>query len=118
MSGRRLEFHRGVHHQAHALAQQYLRDEGPAWGDLSDPACADGRCTDVAEDFTAWANKQGHRSEVVDLSNEGNHSVSTVGDHAVDFTFRQFDPESDFPLVQPLQRYHDEGWEETNRYKP
>lgn len=105
--------------RAQTAADNWLSTDGAAWNRVfDDPDEANGLCTDVAEDFTAWANRNGYDAENVDLNNGGPHTITVLnGTTVADFTHRQFDPGCDVPLVSTLTTFLGDTWDITHRYR-
>lgn len=80
---------------------------------------AGGACEAASEDFRSQVGRGRHiqfAGEKFDRSNvaegwrnqpEGwlSHHAPVIDDHVVDWTYRQFDPSADFPLVEHIDDY-------------
>lgn len=82
------------------------------FADLKDPSVAAGRCGDADSAFAMWADEQGVTADSLSTGGPfglGNHYASVVRvdgqDYVFDYAFRQFDPESPWPVVLPLPEY-------------
>lgn len=104
--------------QATTAATDWLNTAGTGWNRrFDDPETANGLCTDVAEDFTHWANNNGYTAENIDLNNGGPHTITVLnGTTVVDFTYRQFDPYCEVPVIEDLAAYVGNDWNVTHRY--
>lgn len=69
--------------------------------DLSDPVAAGNNCFVTTNVLNDWLKRRGHAGfiEVEIVSEKGSHWALRNGDMIVDFTFRQFDPDCEFPVV-------------------
>lgn len=113
---------------------EQLRMLAEAHGDnyfasYKDPEKRDrGMCYEYSDHFGKYSGIKGIYSKSWDMDG-GGHSMSVVptteGDHAVDFTYVQYDPTAKMPIVEPLNDYraraqkdHSEPNEDPRKFKP
>lgn len=71
--------------------------------DMKIPSMASGNCLNVSEIvYDKYADIVDYDEE---FGTQGNHCFNLVGDYVIDFTYRQFDPTCEFPLVQKKDEY-------------
>jgi hypothetical protein len=93
---------------------EQLRKIAAAHGDkyfrnYKDPKKRDiGCCYDYSAHFTAHGGVQGALVQSYEIGDEPhgvNYVPTTEGPHVVDFTYIQFDPSAQMPIIEPIKTY-------------
>lgn len=90
------------------LAPEDPRDVEGSIHSYQDPYCASGECHNSTMYFLHDSAVPGSHRE---WRTDGGHNhvaavvPTTEGDHVVDFTFRQFDKQSEWPVIEPADQY-------------
>lgn len=97
------------------LNPEQLRKIATAHGDkyfrnYKDPEKRDtGCCYDYSAHFTAHSGVPNALVQSYEIDNDRPHAVNhvstTKGPHVVDFTYVQFDPRAQMPIVEPVKTY-------------